>query len=82
MTGQYMDAWSKSGALTRTYSPNDLGDNIYSISILNELNDVPPGNGNGGGSGGGGGGCNAGLGFAGLAAMTGLIIRARREKRK
>jgi hypothetical protein len=80
MTGQYMDAWSKSGALTRTYSPNDLGDNIYSISILNELND---GNGGESGGGGGGGGCNVGLGFAGLAAMAGLIIRARRrEKRK
>ncbi|MDR1649975.1 MAG: hypothetical protein LBR71_06910, partial [Synergistaceae bacterium] len=64
MAGTKLEARDKNGAPLRTFTARELGDNIYSVSLLNGVPD--PGDGGGGGKdeGGGGGGCNAGLGAA------------------
>lgn len=36
MTGKKLNRYDKSGKLQRVYEPNELGDNIYSISVIGE----------------------------------------------
>ena len=66
MTGTSLEARAKDGSMLHEFSAGELGDNIYSISLLD---DYAGGWDNGGGSGssgggGGGGGCSAGLAAA------------------
>jgi hypothetical protein len=62
MTGTSLEARAKDGALLREFLPIELGDNVYSVSLLDDY--TGGGNqgsmGGGGDSGGGGGGCSAG----------------------
>jgi hypothetical protein len=59
MAGTKLEARDKNGALLHAFTARELGDNIYSVSLLNGVPD--PGDGGGGKDSGGGGGCNAGL---------------------
>jgi hypothetical protein len=43
MTGSALEARSVSGALVRSFTPAELGDNIYSISLLNGSNQTADG---------------------------------------
>jgi hypothetical protein len=69
MTGRTLEARSKSGSLLRSFTPAELGDNVYSLSLLDSASSGSPGGGNvpSGESGGSGGGCGTGaLGAAAL----------------
>jgi hypothetical protein len=63
MTGRSLEARDKAGSNPRSFTPAELGDNVYSISLLNgavldDDEDNSGNNGNNGDSGGGGGGCD------------------------
>jgi hypothetical protein len=73
MTGRELEARDRAGNLTRTFTPAELGDNIYSIALLDELDDLDDYEQSGGGNDGGGGGCDSGLGL-GLLAMLGFAV--------
>ncbi|MDR1482198.1 MAG: hypothetical protein LBI74_06190 [Synergistaceae bacterium] len=91
MTGVSLEARDKDGRLVRTFQPSDLGDNIYSLSLLRgdaikasepNLPDAPTEDfGDNEGSG-GGGGCDAGIpGLAGVMALTCIasVLTARKR---
>jgi hypothetical protein len=85
MNGNNLEVRSGGGSLLKTYTPAELGDNVYSIAVVNQSNDNSD-NGdndndnNSGGTSGGGGGCDAGLGaFALSFVVSGALLRHRRR---
>jgi hypothetical protein len=77
MTGTSLEARAKDGSPLREFSARELGDNIYSVSLLDGYAGGGDGGGGSGGSGGGGGGCSSGLGRAGTAAVLWLLLSRR-----
>jgi hypothetical protein len=78
MTGTSLEARSKSGELIRSFTPSELGDNIYSLSLLDDYTDSGS---NGGGGSSGGGGCSAGFtGIAVLMIASALVNRSKIKK--
>jgi hypothetical protein len=86
MTGASLEARGKDGSLLRAFDPKELGDNVYSISILDDYSGAIEDNGGGnaesqGESSGGGGGCSDGLGsFALLALPAAFALKKRRAR--
>jgi hypothetical protein len=78
MTGASLEARAKDGSVLREFSARELGDNIYSISLLNGYVGGGDGGGGTGGSGGGGGGCSGGPGTAAIAVVLWLLLPRRR----
>jgi hypothetical protein len=70
MAGRSLEARGKGGGLLRSFTPAELGDNVYSVSLLDGFSQP------GGGS--GGGGCAAGA--SGIAAVlaASLVVYKRR----
>jgi Synergist-CTERM protein sorting domain-containing protein len=79
MAGKTLQARSKDGkTLVKSFKPIDLGDDIYSISLLSDGSVLS----SGGGGGGGGGGCDAGFTSAALLMLAlGLMLRRRKGNR-
>jgi hypothetical protein len=79
MTGTSLEARAKDGSLLREFSARELGDNIYSISLLDGYSGSGDDGDSGGsaGSGGGGGGCSGGPGIVAIAAVLWLLPRRR-----
>ncbi|MEG1604146.1 MAG: hypothetical protein RRY12_03820 [Cloacibacillus sp.] len=87
MVGKALEARDKSGALVRRFEPAELGDNIYSIAVMDDLKnfDSDDGGDNDGGhggtsDGGGGGGCDSGAGCGFAAAMLIFLCRTRLKR--
>jgi hypothetical protein len=79
MTGTVLQARSKDGkSLVKSFRPIDLGDNIYSISLISDGSVNSYGGESGGG---GGGGCDAGFGSAALLMLAvGFAARFRKKR--
>jgi hypothetical protein len=80
MTGTSLEARDKSGKLLREFTPAELGDNVYSVSLLDDYS----GGGNGGdenGGGAGGGGCDSGFLGALAVAVCVFALAMRRGDR-
>ena len=81
MTGTRLEARHKSGERQAVFVPFELGDNVYSVSLLNgvSVGDSPAGDGDGGG-----GGCDTGAlaPLVALAALTATVCLALRSRRR
>jgi hypothetical protein len=76
MGGTELQAIDKNGAVIRTFTPSELGDNIYSFSLLDNYTGGGSDNGGGGNSGsngGGGGGCDSGAAWLFAALVLGCV---------
>jgi hypothetical protein len=79
MAGTALEARDKSGELLRNFTPAELGDNIYSIALLDDASagDTTQGDGESGGS--GGGGCAGGA--FGIASILGVAYMMLKRKK-
>ncbi|MDR1514725.1 MAG: hypothetical protein LBS45_03445, partial [Synergistaceae bacterium] len=79
MTGTTLEARDKSGKLLRNFTPAELGDNVYSIALLDDASagDTTQGDGEPGGS--GGGGCAGGA--FGIASILGVAYMMLKRKK-
>jgi hypothetical protein len=75
MAGRSLEARGKGGEPLRSFTPAELGDNVYSVSLLDGFS--PPGGGDGG-NGGSGGGCAAGA--SGIAAVLAASLAAYKRR--
>lgn len=89
MVGKALEARDKNGALVRRFEPAELGDNIYSVAVMDDLENSGGGEGDdgqgGGSDGGGGGGCDSGADAGFAAALLAVLcctrmIRVRVQK--
>ncbi|MDR1515946.1 MAG: hypothetical protein LBS45_09635 [Synergistaceae bacterium] len=85
MTGRSLEARDKSGNLLRQFTPAELWDNVYSVSVLDGASSGAPGGESGSpgdsvGSGGSGGGCVSGA-FGIISILVVVYMMALRRKR-
>jgi hypothetical protein len=82
MAGTNLTAFGRDGNYKRNFTPLQLGEDIYSVSLFNGGTPEDAGGGGGDdGGGGGGGGCSAGAGgLAALAALCLLTLYGRRKR--
>jgi hypothetical protein len=78
MTGTSLEARAKDGSMLREFSASELGDNVYSISLLDDYTGGADNGGVSGSSDGGGGGCSGGL----AAAAVPIAALKRRNARR
>ena len=79
MAGNNLEARDKDGKILDTFTPNELGDNIYSVALLNdtEIGGIPDGDGETGG------GCDTGAwGFTVFVLLACLCLIRRASARK
>jgi hypothetical protein len=89
MTGRALEAYGKGGEYLRAFTPNELGDNIYSFSLMNGISpeDIGGEPSEGGASSGesgarysyGPGNCDSGAGALLAVIMAAAVIKCRRR---
>jgi hypothetical protein len=72
MAGTDLEARAKDGSIKKIFTPADLGDDIYSIALIDSAGSSSGGPGSS--SGGGGGGCNAGFAFLALLVCPAFLV--------
>ncbi len=86
MVGKALEARDKNGALLRRFEPAELGDNIYSVAVMDDLENSGGGDDDGGDDGNGdsssGGGCDsdAGYGFVCVLLFSFCLTRVMRAQ--